>query len=377
MAQTGYTPIQLYYSTTASTAPTAGSLANGELAINITDGKLYYKDNAAAVQVIAWKTTPTSAGGTGLTSYTAGDLLYYATGTTLSKLAIGAANTVLTSSGTAPQWSSALTVTGLTDSGNLTFTGTSNRITGDFSNATLGSRVAFQSSTTDGNTNVGFFPNGTATSTRLNLLNSSSTTNYSLGSMLIGASDVRIVSDAAGSGTQLPLTIYVGGSEAARFVGGTGSDLQFLGIKTTTPACQLDVVGGIQTSRTGVTSPAATDGNIYSGTYTPTLTNTTNISASSAGVAQYMRVGNVVTVSGQVDIDPTVAGDTVMGVSVPVASNLAAQTNCGGTFAVLSGTVVQGGSIYADSVNDRATFRMSSTDLTSRSYQYHFTYRVI
>lgn len=55
MAQTNFTPISLYYSTTASTAPTAGNLVNGELAINITDGKLYYKDNAGVVQTIASK----------------------------------------------------------------------------------------------------------------------------------------------------------------------------------------------------------------------------------------------------------------------------------------------------------------------------------
>jgi hypothetical protein len=108
MAQTGFTPIQLYSSSTATNVPLAANLANGELAINITDGKLFYKDNAAAVQVIGWKTTPTSAGGTGLTSYTAGDTLYYASGTTLTKLAIGATDYVMTSSGSAPQWSASL-----------------------------------------------------------------------------------------------------------------------------------------------------------------------------------------------------------------------------------------------------------------------------
>jgi len=56
MSQAGYTPIQLYYSTTASAAPIAGNLANGELAINITDGKLYYKDNGGVVQLLASKT---------------------------------------------------------------------------------------------------------------------------------------------------------------------------------------------------------------------------------------------------------------------------------------------------------------------------------
>ena len=86
MAQTGFTPIQLYSSSTATNVPLAANLATGELAINITDGKLFYKDNTAAVQVIGWKVTPTTAGGTGLTSYNQGDLLYYNSGTTLTAL---------------------------------------------------------------------------------------------------------------------------------------------------------------------------------------------------------------------------------------------------------------------------------------------------
>jgi len=63
MAATGSTPISLYYSTTASTAPTNTNLVNGELAINITDGKLYYKDNAGVVQVLASKATATGPAG--------------------------------------------------------------------------------------------------------------------------------------------------------------------------------------------------------------------------------------------------------------------------------------------------------------------------
>lgn len=60
MAQTGYTPIQLYNSSTPSAAPTAGNLAAGELAINTADGKLFYKDSGGVVQVIA-----TTAGASG------------------------------------------------------------------------------------------------------------------------------------------------------------------------------------------------------------------------------------------------------------------------------------------------------------------------
>jgi hypothetical protein len=55
MAASGFTPLSLYYSATTTNAPTAGNLVNGELAINIIDGKLFYKDNSGVVQVIATK----------------------------------------------------------------------------------------------------------------------------------------------------------------------------------------------------------------------------------------------------------------------------------------------------------------------------------
>jgi len=106
MAQTGFTPIQLYYSSTTTNVPLAADLANGELAINITDGKLFYKDNAAAVQVIGWKTVPATAGGTGQTSFAVGDLLYANTTTTLAKLPDVATGNALISGGVgvAPSW---------------------------------------------------------------------------------------------------------------------------------------------------------------------------------------------------------------------------------------------------------------------------------
>ena len=106
MAQTGFTPIQLYSSSTATNVPLAANLATGELAINITDGKLFYKDNAAAVQVIGWKTVPATAGGTGQTSYAVGDLLYADTTTTLAKLPDVATGNALISGGVgvAPSW---------------------------------------------------------------------------------------------------------------------------------------------------------------------------------------------------------------------------------------------------------------------------------
>lgn len=68
MAQTGFTPIQLYRSTTSSAVPLAGNLLAGELAINIVDEKLYFKNNAGTVKLLAANITPVANGGTGLSA---------------------------------------------------------------------------------------------------------------------------------------------------------------------------------------------------------------------------------------------------------------------------------------------------------------------
>jgi hypothetical protein len=77
MAQAGYTPIQLYHSTTPAAAPVAGNLIAGELAINTADGILYYEDSGGTVKPIAQNVTPVANGGTGITSGTSGGVLAY------------------------------------------------------------------------------------------------------------------------------------------------------------------------------------------------------------------------------------------------------------------------------------------------------------
>jgi len=134
MAQSGFTPIQLYRSTTAAAVPTAGNLVAGELAINLTDEKLYFENASGVVKVLADSTyvgTVTSVaasggttgmtfsgspitgagtltlsgtlvavnGGTGQSSYAVGDILFASTTTALSKLADVATGNALISGG--------------------------------------------------------------------------------------------------------------------------------------------------------------------------------------------------------------------------------------------------------------------------------------
>lgn len=139
MAQAGYTPISLYNSTTASAVPTNTNLVNGELAINITDGRLFYKDNLNVVQTLATKGTAVIGGSTTQVQFNSSGNL------------AGSAN--MTFNGTT------LTVADLTDSsltaGRVTYAGTAGNLTDsanlvwDNANTRLGINQATPGSTLD------------------------------------------------------------------------------------------------------------------------------------------------------------------------------------------------------------------------------------
>jgi len=99
---------------------------------------------------------------------------------------------------------------------NLTFTGTGGRITGDFSNATVASRVLFQTSTSNSSTIVSVIPNGTGVAGQFAAYNNSDPANASTFVISALSADARIATSLTGTGTYLPMTFYTGGSERAR-----------------------------------------------------------------------------------------------------------------------------------------------------------------
>lgn len=144
-------------------------------------------------------------------------------------------------------------------------------------------------------------------------------------------------------------------------------------------------VGGAFNGTLGATTPSSavvttlsiTEGAIISGTYTPTLTNVANVAASTAYSCQYQRVGAVVTVSGKIDIDVTATSTvTQVGLTLPVASNLANNNECAGT-AVAQAVQGLSGVILGDATNNRAQVEYISTDLANQTMFFHFTYRII
>jgi succinyl-CoA synthetase beta subunit len=113
------------------------------------------------------------------------------------------------------------------------------------------------------------------------------------------------------------------------------------------------------------------------GTYSPSTTNVLNVSASLVGNAQYMRVGEVVTVSGSITIDAVATGVAQVRIPLPIPSDLASSGQLAGVVVSLSSSVVQVGSVYADTVNNEAFFYVVATQVSSVGHTFTFTYVII
>jgi len=165
-----------------------------------------------------------------------------------------------------------------------------------------------------------------------------------------------------------------------------------LGIATPSTTATLpaaDLTGTLPalngTALTALNASALTSGTIPqarlpfeldAGVYTPILTNVLNVTASTAYAAQYLRVGSVVTVSGQVDIDPTGAGDTQLGLSLPIASNLSAPEQLAGT-AVSAAVAGLCAAVLGDATNNRAQIEYVAVDLANRAFSFSFQYLIL
>ncbi len=150
-------------------------------------------------------------------------------------------------------------VTGNTAIANsLSFSATGARIRGDFSNATVANRVAFQTSTTNAATSVYVLPNGTSRTAVFNVLADADPTNSSVGQLFTNGSEIRLSSSITGTGTYLPMTFQTGGSERLRI---DTSGNMMLGVTTVSSSTKFDVYGNSSAAHIGArVTNAATDG---------------------------------------------------------------------------------------------------------------------
>jgi hypothetical protein len=321
-------------------------LTSGELAINITDGKLYYKDNGGVVQVIATKgagtiggsttqiqynnagalagnaamtfnsgtntTTLTTLnltnalgavyGGTAQSTYTQGDVLYASASNTLSKLGIGTVNYILTSSGSVPQWSAPSSISVLT----------ATNLAGG-----LGGSVPYQSAVDTTTflaigaanrvmTSTGSAPQWVTSLTGLTGVSSSSITNTSLTSGRV------VYSGASGVQTDSASLTFNGTTLSAGGFSTTGlstlvqtvkiGDSNFSGVAVFAPAtpAKLYIGTGTVTDATSAIGATNTTGAISSLAITPiaaTNTSVTYTNASTLYIAGAPSAGTNITIT--------------------------------------------------------------------------------
>ena len=153
-------------------------------------------------------------------------------------------------------------------------------------------------------------------------------------------------------------------------------------------AADVSTVSTDLASLSGSLSSVATSGayadlsgtpTIATGTWTPTLNNTTNVAASTAYACNYLRVNDRVVCSGVVNVDPTAAAVCVLGISLPVASALTTAYQLRGTAIAPSDAGYQavGGVITADAANDRATLSWYALDGTAKDMTFTFMYDIL
>jgi len=116
----------------------------------------------------------------------------------------------------------------------------------------------------------------------------------------------------------------------------------------------------------------------FSGTYTPTLTGIANTTVFSVvGPFQYMRVGNVVTVSGAVNVTATAPGIFNLQITLPIASNLPdSYTCCGAGGSINSAENINGVAVIGDGATNTARMLHFAAGTASNQYSLTFTYLV-
>ena len=411
MAQTGYTPISLYYTTTAAAVPVNTNLVNGELAINITDGKLYYKNNSGVVTLLAGATSGPAGGSNTQVQYNSSGVLAGSSaltwdGTTLAATKFsgalnGTVGATTPSTGAFTTLSSTLdaTIYGLTvgrGAGAVstnTAVGSSalNANTTASNNTAVGYQAGYSNSTATGNSFFGQQAGYSATTSGYNTVigqgaGYSLTTGAFAWNVLVGSSAGRLLTTGVGntfvggnSTAQLGAGFYVTTGSANVILGGysgsaapisaTGSNYVVLSdgdgniVASSKTAQTFALQGGTLSAGTGIAFPAtqsaSTDANTLDdyeeGTWTPTFVSLTVVNGTGGATysGTYTKIGRVVFWTATITVTGTcttasVAGTTnISNLPFQVLGSNSFLTACDGTPNSLGVGQNQGGSLVA------------------------------
>lgn len=210
MAAAGFTPVSLYYSTISATVPTAGNLVLGELALNVTDGRLFAKDTLGAVYVLADKTT--SSGN--LPGGTAGAIAYQSGPNSTTFLPLASPGFILTAGTSTPTYTNPASLT----VGNATLAARATNIAGGIAN-----QIAYQT----GPNTTAFTPSPSVAGTVLSY-----------------------------NGTGFSWSVGVPSSTAGNLLGGVAGAVPYQSAPDTTVFAVPGATGQLFTYSTGTSSPS-------------------------------------------------------------------------------------------------------------------------
>ena len=128
-------------------------------------------------------------------------------------------------------------------------------------------------------------------------------------------------------------------------------------------------------NNSGGCGASSTIGEICSGTWTTSINDGSNLQASTVGAGRYIRVGNLVTGTLSLQIDPTSATDLSFEFNIPIATNFTGDTDCMGTIghAENPGTRVM---LQADATDDRCRVLFRPQYSSNESIYVFFQYEV-
>jgi hypothetical protein len=187
--------------------------------------------------------------------------------------------------------------------------------------------------------------------------------------------DIPTISGTSGSGSNGFLQFYPAGSTSGVKMALRRTGQLSLPSYTSSSAFTGTSVATLAVTNAGDLITIAPQQVTASGTYTPTWTGLANVTSVTAFSCQYMRVGDTVTVSGWVTIDPVIDNTpTSLSFSLPINSNTASVNFLNGTGVTQGGGAAASLSGYASNFGE---FEVIPSLATAVNYSFHFTYRIV
>ena len=188
-----------------------------------------------------------------------------------------------------------------------------------------------------------------------------------------------VLADAENSGGTLKLLFHYGSSTVAPTWSAPSLPDDLFRIEDNSDSSKKLAfqVSGVTSSTTRTITVPDQDMTWFASTYSPTRSAESNLDSNvTPSSAQYMRVGNTVTVSGRFTADPTAPGAASFELSLPIASNIGAVEDCAGV-AFCGAIAGQGAAISGSVANNTAVFSWIAADITSQAWSYTYSYKVI